>query len=134
MQLHQLKPISGRTSRRRGRGGKRGTYSGRGIKGQRARAGAKIRPAIRDLLKTIPKLRGYKFRPFRRQPTVVSWRDLERVFREGETITIDRLREKGLVRTIKGRVPEVKILGARQGKKKFILRDIRVSKSDAPAS
>lgn len=60
MQLHQLKPLhpNKRPKPRVGRGGKRGTYSGRGQKGQRARAGHRIRPASRDLLQRLPKLRG----------------------------------------------------------------------------
>lgn len=59
MQLHTLKPLhSGRSKKRIGRGGKRGTYSGRGQKGQKSRAGRKIRPAMRDLIQRIPKLRG----------------------------------------------------------------------------
>ena len=61
MQLHNLKPSnkSGDT-KRIGRGGKRGTFSGRGVKGQRARAGHKIRPGHRDQIQQIPKLRGSK--------------------------------------------------------------------------
>jgi len=63
MQLHQIKPLNKRKSKRRvGRGGKRGTYCGRGMKGQRARTGAKVRPEIRDLIKKIPKIRGYRFK------------------------------------------------------------------------
>ena len=63
MQLHQIQPLNKRKSKRRvGRGGKRGTYCGRGMKGQRARAGAKVRPEIRDLIKKIPKIRGYRFK------------------------------------------------------------------------
>ncbi|PIU42869.1 MAG: hypothetical protein CO034_00315 [Parcubacteria group bacterium CG_4_9_14_0_2_um_filter_35_11] len=63
MQLHQIQPLNKRKSKRRvGRGGKRGTYCGRGMKGQRARTGAKVRPEIRDLIKKIPKIRGYRFK------------------------------------------------------------------------
>lgn len=59
MQLHQIQPKNSiKKSRRVGRGGKRGTYSGAGIKGQKSRAGAKIRPELRDLVKKIHKLRG----------------------------------------------------------------------------
>jgi len=59
MQLHQISPAhSNKKGKRVGRGGKRGTYSGRGIKGQKARAGHRIRPAIRDFMMKIPKLRG----------------------------------------------------------------------------
>lgn len=61
MQLHELQPIHQSKSKKRiGRGGKRGTYSGKGIKGQKSRAGRKIRPAIRDLIQRTPKLRGSK--------------------------------------------------------------------------
>jgi len=61
MQLHEVKPTTINKSKKRiGRGGKRGTYSGRGIKGQKSRAGRKIRPAVRDLMQRTPKLRGAK--------------------------------------------------------------------------
>ena len=61
MQLHEIKPTHKlKTKKRVGRGGKKGTYSGRGVKGQKSRAGAKIRPEIRDLIKKMPKKRGYK--------------------------------------------------------------------------
>ncbi len=59
MQLHTLQPThKAKDKKRIGRGGKRGTYSGKGVKGQGARAGAKIRPGTRDLIQQIPKLRG----------------------------------------------------------------------------
>lgn len=59
MQLHQLKPDhSGMSKKRVGRGGKRGTFSGKGTKGQHARAGHRIRPAERDFIQRLPKLRG----------------------------------------------------------------------------
>jgi large subunit ribosomal protein L15 len=57
--LHTIKPTTKNKSKKRiGRGGKRGTYSGKGMKGQKSRAGRKIRPAIRDLIQRTPKLRG----------------------------------------------------------------------------
>ncbi len=60
MQSNTLKPQHSRiTSPRVGRGGKRGKTSGRGTKGQNARAGHKKRPEMRDLIKKIPKLRGH---------------------------------------------------------------------------
>ncbi len=59
MQLHELKPNHPRTAEKRvGRGGKRGTFSGKGTKGQHARAGHKIRPAERDFIQRLPKMRG----------------------------------------------------------------------------
>jgi len=59
VQLHHIQPAHKPKQKREvGRGGKKGRYSGRGIKGQKARAGGKIRPALRDIIKKIPKLRG----------------------------------------------------------------------------
>jgi large subunit ribosomal protein L15 len=60
MQLHQIKSSKKRPKKRIGRGGKKGTYCGKGMKGQKSRAGAKIRPELRDFIKKIPKTRGYK--------------------------------------------------------------------------
>lgn len=63
MQLQNLKKeYKERTKKRIGRGGKRGTYSGKGQKGQKSRAGHKIRPAIRDLVIKLPKRRGFSFK------------------------------------------------------------------------
>lgn len=64
MQIHTLRPAHSRRAEKRiGRGGKRGTYSGRGQKGQKARAGHNIRPGLRDVLIRTPKLRGYANKP-----------------------------------------------------------------------
>lgn len=45
-----------------GRGGKHAKTSGRGGKGQTARAGNKRRPELRDIIKKLPKKRGYQFK------------------------------------------------------------------------
>lgn len=59
MQFHTLKvKTKRRRARQVGRGGTRGKTSGRGTKGQNARAGHKKRPELRDFIKRIPKLRG----------------------------------------------------------------------------
>ena len=59
--LNQLKRTGKRAYRRvgRGQGSKRGKQSGRGGKGQTARAGNKRRPELRDIIKKLPKRRGY---------------------------------------------------------------------------
>ena len=62
MKLHNLTSIQKR-AQRIGRGGKRGSYSGRGVKGQKSRAGRRIRPAERDLIIRLPKLRGFRNKP-----------------------------------------------------------------------
>lgn len=130
MQLHNISPThAGRTARRIGRGGKRGTYSGKGIKGQNSRAGAKKRPEERELLKKIPKLRGYRFKSFRTQPTAINIDDIARKFAEGDLITPETLVEAGLINRVKGRLPAVKILGRGDVKTKFVLKDVTFSKS-----
>lgn len=125
MQAHQLqRSPSERRARRIGRGGKRGTYSGRGIKGQRARAGAKLRPAERDIIKKIPKLRGYRFKAFRPRPAVVNLDAVERVFKPGDTVSPATLLAKKLIRRLNGRTPRVKILGRGGTGKKFVFTDV----------
>lgn len=130
MQLHQIKPIHKNKDKKRvGRGGKRGTYSGRGIKGQKARAGHKIRPEIRDFIKKIPKKRGYRFKSIKPKPVVVNLRDLEKYFKEGEIVSPETLLEKGIIAKIKGRMPEVKILGTGKLTKKLEFKNCKMSKS-----
>lgn len=57
--LNTLVRKTHRALARVGRGGKRGKTSGRGMKGQNARAGRKKRPEMRDIIKKLPKRRGY---------------------------------------------------------------------------
>lgn len=113
-----------------GRGGKRGTTSGRGTKGQRARAGGKIRPALRDVIKKLPKRRGrgtHGFRPFRTKPVIVKLADCEQFFTNGEIIDPQSLLKKDLIRKMKGKMPAVKILGGSEIKKKFTVRGVLLS-------
>ena len=60
MKLHSLTSLKERDRQRIGRGGKRGTTSGRGQKGQKSRSGHRIRPAERDLILKLPKMRGFR--------------------------------------------------------------------------
>lgn len=132
MQIHTVIPKTSRIRARRiGRGGKRGTYSGRGIKGQKARAGAKIRPAEREILKKIPKLRGYRFKSFRESPVAVSFGKIEDRFPAGATVTPEALFEKRLIRRVKGRMPRVKIVGGGKGGKVFAFKGVLFSRSSA---
>jgi len=130
MQLYQLKPIhKAKNKKRVGRGGKRGTYSGKGIKGQKSRAGHKIRPEIRDFIKKIPKQRGYRFKSFRTKPTIINLKDLNEKFSDGEVVSPKTLLNKGLIAKVKGRMPEVKILGVGELKKKIKIEGCKISKS-----
>lgn len=129
MQFHQItKNPRHKTPRRIGRGGKRGTYSGRGIKGLGARAGGKFRPEERDIIKKIPKSRGYRFRSFRAQPVVVNLDMIEQRFNEGEAVNPKSLVVKGLVEMTKGRMPKIKILARGEMKKKLTFKDVQFSR------
>ena len=117
MQANTLKPVHARTtSPRVGRGGKRGKTSGRGTKGQKARAGHKMRPEMRDIIKKIPKLRGHgKNRSRTVRPsisyTAVNLAALENAFSAGDTVTLLELSRKGLASSRGGYIQPVKILG-----------------------
>ena len=130
MQLHHLtSPSTNKSEKRVGRGGKRGTYSGRGIKGQNSRAGHRKRPAERDILKKIPKLRGYRFKSFRPQAVIVNLRDLEATFSVGQTVSPETLLQAGLITRLNGKTPKVKVLGSGELKKKLLFKDVTFSKS-----
>ena len=129
MQLCELKPKNKRKSRKRvGRGGKRGTYSGRGIKGQKARAGRKLRPVIRDWIKRYPKLRGYRFNSKNLKIRIINLEVLDRNFSAGEVVNPQVLLEKKIIRKIKGVLPKVKILGKGSINKALTFENCLISK------
>jgi large subunit ribosomal protein L15 len=113
MQTNQLKrQHKNKKARQIGRAGQRGKTSGRGTKGQNARAGHKKRPEIRDFIKRIPKMRGRGKNlntSVQSKPVVLNLRDLS-VFGAGETVSMQTLLAKKLIDKndfLKG----VKILG-----------------------
>lgn len=130
--LHQLKRIGKRSKQRVGRGQSsgRGKQSGRGGKGQTARAGHKIRPEWRDIIKKIPKRRGYGKNRGRtvvgtRQDAVaLSLGQLDKLFESGATVSLKTLSEHGLI----ARMPRpIKIVGGGELAKKFSIQGIPVS-------
>lgn len=136
MQLNTLKAKTARiTSTRVGRGGKRGKTSGRGTKGQNARAGHRKRPEMRDLIKKLPKLRGHgqnRARTVRRDRidyVPVNLAALESAFTAGDTVTPATLAKKGLVTARAGRIRPVKILGTGELTKALSVSDVAASAS-----
>ncbi|MBI2474452.1 MAG: 50S ribosomal protein L15 [Candidatus Taylorbacteria bacterium] len=96
-----------------GRGSKRGKTSGRGTKGQKARAGRKLRPEIRDVIMRLPKLRGRGTNAFVSRfgrPAEVKLGILNAHFEAGETVNKEVLLKKGLVGTVDAK-SGIKILG-----------------------
>ena len=130
MQIHQLQPIHSSKNRKRvGRGGKKGTYSGKGGKGQTARAGRKLAPIIRELIKRYPKLKGYRRFVLENNSTVVNLDMLNKHFKDGEVVNPANLITKGIVHMIKGKVGEVKILGKGVLDKKLTIENCKVSET-----
>ena len=135
MQLHQLKPKHKLKKKKRvGRGGKRGTYSGKGIKGQKSRAGRKFAPVIRELIKKHPKLRGYRQKSpagsgKKPKTVILNLAVLEKEFNSGEKITPKILFKKKLIRRIGKKTPEVKILAKGKLTKALAVEGCQVSKT-----
>ncbi len=129
MQIHQLKPKTKRKKEKRvGRGGDSGPYCGRGVKGQKSRAGRKLKPIIRDILKKYPKLRGYRFKA-KKDYEIINLEKIEKVFQDGERVTPEILVEKKLIRRKAGKVPKVKVLGRGKLTKQLIFENCKISKS-----
>ncbi|MSU60503.1 MAG: 50S ribosomal protein L15 [Candidatus Staskawiczbacteria bacterium] len=128
MQIHQLQPKHKSKDRKIvGRGGKKGTYSGRGGKGQTARAGRKLVPIIRELIKRYPKLKGYRAFVLETKVVAVNLDVLNKNFKDGDVVNPINLLNKRIIRMIKGKKPEVKILGTGKMDKKLIFEHCKVS-------
>lgn len=128
MQIHELRIKLQKKKRRVGRGGRKGTYCGRGMKGQKSRSGAKINPIFEGgrstLIEHLPKMRGFKSIYPKNQ--IVSLEKLDKYFAEGDVVNPITLRKEQLIRKIK--VP-VKILGSGDIVKKLTIEGCLVSKS-----
>ncbi len=133
MQSHNLKRKNKNKKRRQiGRGGTRGKTSGRGTKGQNARAGHKKRPEIRDFIKRIPKLRGRGKNintSIQLKPLVVNVGELNRLCKDGDIISPETLVKHGVLKNIQGLLPKVKILGKGELDKKLSFHHCQVSAS-----
>ncbi|MEK7494025.1 MAG: 50S ribosomal protein L15 [Patescibacteria group bacterium] len=126
MQLHELRNKK-RNKKRIARGGAHGKTSGRGTKGQKSRAGHRIRPAERDLIKKLPKLRGYRFKGIGAKHAVVNLSAMNGAFASGDVVTPESLRAHGLIEK-KGNVyPLVKVLGEGKIEKKLTVERCSVS-------
>ncbi|HEU4758872.1 MAG TPA: 50S ribosomal protein L15 [Dehalococcoidia bacterium] len=110
MQAHELKPPRGAKHARkrigRGNASGHGTYSGRGLKGQKARAGRTPKLGFEGgqtkLIKRLPHRRGFT-NLFRTEYSPVNLRDLER-FEAGTEVTPQLLKEKRVLRDLRNPV------------------------------
>src|ERR671925_277840 len=132
LNLSTLKPAQARKDRKRigrGMGSGKGRYSGRGIKGQKARAGShKMRAGFEGgqmpVYMRLPKQRGSTSKdampigPFRTSTVPVNLRDLDR-FEDGAEVTPESLVEKRLIKNTR---TDVKLLGVGEVTKKLTVR------------
>lgn len=131
MQIHELKLARRKKRKAVGRGGKRGTYSGRGNKGQKARSGASIDPLFEggrsSLVERLKKVRGFKSRNAKK--TILKIDKLDNYFKDNETISIESLIKAGVIDK-KSSKNGVKILGGgKLGKKISVSKDVLLSQS-----
>jgi large subunit ribosomal protein L15 len=130
MQIHELKIKNKNKARKRvGRGGKKGTYSSRGMKGQNSRAGRKFVPIIRELIKRYPKLKGYRRFVFENNTAIINLDILEKFCKDGDVVNPEFLLGNNLIEKHKGKMPEVKILGTGKLTKKITIESCAVSAS-----
>lgn len=130
MQLNELKRLhKNKDAKRVARGGKRGKTAGRGTKGQKARAGHRMRPELRDIIKKFPKHRGYNAKSFEVKASPVNLAEIEKMFAAGDTVSPETLLAKKLITKVGGRTPKVKVLGMGKLAKKVTVSGCAVSAS-----
>ncbi|PIR76078.1 MAG: 50S ribosomal protein L15 [Candidatus Magasanikbacteria bacterium CG10_big_fil_rev_8_21_14_0_10_42_10] len=115
----------------RGNGSQKGTFSSRGMKGQRSRSGGKSGGKLRGIkqaLQKVPKLRGFKSMHPKAQS--VSLATLERMGEVGVTITPTFLKEKSVIKNISH---PVKIVASGELKKKLTIQGCNATKAAAIA-
>lgn len=129
--LHNLHPNEGATREKkrlgRGRGSGKGKTSGKGVKGQKARAGHHgARYAFEGGQMPMPRRigkRGFK-NPNRIDAYAINVSTLDKKFDHGTTVDLTSLREKGLVPKL---AEYVKILGEGEISKKLTVKAYGVS-------
>tara|TARA_Y100000591_G_C21297305_1_gene434738 strand:+ start:32 stop:502 length:471 start_codon:yes stop_codon:yes gene_type:complete len=123
-------PAKRKPRTRVGRGnGSKGTYSGRGLKGQKSRSGGGV-PLFFEggqlpLVKRLPFLRGFKNR-FKKNFSIVNLSDIEDKFNEGDHVDAETLFKLNLIRN---KTSNVKILGNGNLKKSLKISVHSVTKS-----
>jgi large subunit ribosomal protein L15 len=128
MQINNLKSRKLKSRKRVGRGGKSGTYSGKGMKGQKSRSGYSRRSSWEGgrttLIAATKKNKGFKSRNPKSQ--VVSLDVLDKNFKDGEEITPEVLKKAGLIGNVS---TPVKILNVGKITKKLKFKDVLMSET-----
>lgn len=129
--MHTLKPGKGSKghSKRVGRGNAsgKGTYSARGIKGQKARTGGRgglKAMGLRRIVLSTPKRRG--FRSLYPRAVIINIDDLGQKIQNGEMVNLQRLVTLGFTRRVD---TKVKLLGGKVFSKKITMQGVPMSES-----
>jgi len=113
MQIHTLKLKKRKQKKSVGRGGKKGTYSGRGNKGQKARSGVSIDPLFEggrsSLIDRMKKIRGFK--SIKAKALIVDIVKLGEKFKDGDTVNRETLIKKNFFDKMETEGKRIKILG-----------------------
>jgi large subunit ribosomal protein L15 len=132
LSLNEIKKTKGTSQKRkrvgRGNSSGHGTYSTRGLKGQKSRSGVSNlkRLGMRMQLLQTPKSRGFK--SIKPKNQVVSVKAINANFKDGETVNVAILLSKGLI--VNKDLP-VKILGKEKLTVKVKVEGIKMSESVA---
>lgn len=126
MKLHELSPAPGSSKQAwrkgRGPGSGNGKTGGRGHKGQNARSGGGVRPGFEGgqipLYRRLPK-RGFTNSLFKKEYAVVNVETLEKIFNDGDVVSIETLLENG---TVKKELSGLKVLGRGEITKKLTVK------------
>ena len=111
----------------RGPGSGLGKTSGRGQKGQKSRSGVSIPAWFQGgqspLYRRLPK-RGFNNARFRKEFATINLSDLNKFFKDGDTVTPEVLKERGI---IKKSLAGIKVLGNGELKIKLTIKANRFS-------
>ncbi len=104
------------------------------MKGQKARAGNSTRPALRDVIKKLPKLRGHGVHGNKNKSIInkyfaVNLSQLDKAFANGDTVDAKSLNKVGLVDMKRGRLPKIKILANGEISKKLSIVGLAISET-----
>jgi large subunit ribosomal protein L15 len=134
MQNHELNLRRRKPKKTIGRGGKRGTTSGKGTKGQKARSGGNVDPLFEGgrstFIERLKKVKGFK--AVNPKKITVTLTKLDRAFADGETVSVESLIEKKVVEK-SARVKGVKIVATGVLKKKLKLDEVIACSESASA-
>ena len=130
LSLNKLESVS-KKRKRIGRGGDKGGTSGRGHKGQGSRSGVGgelkswFEGGQMSLTRRLPN-RGFTNARFKKDVRIVNIKDLEERFESGDTVSLESLTDKGLLKG-KGKF-FVKVLGNGKLSKNLTVKVDRISK------